>query len=143
MITLEPALTEDDFDAAVLRSRAAKAPHMGTTRLFRAMVGGSEVALVVLDIHQGSDSIILYELFLCSAQRNRGVGTKVLAAVEDYVRASGRECLEVWPRSLDRRDRSDAQLDGWYRRHGFVSAHAGSHRLRKTLAPGPKERRDH
>jgi GNAT superfamily N-acetyltransferase len=106
---------------------------MSTTHLFRAMSEGVEVALVVLDIHQAAACSILYELFLCSDRRNRGVGTKVLAAVEGYVKASGQSCLEVWPRSLDRSNRSDAQLVRWYTRHGYVSTGPGSERLRKAL----------
>ena len=133
-ITLVPALTGDDFETAGLRSRAAKAPRLNTIRLIRAMADGVETALVVLDIHHESNCVILYELFLCSPLRNRGVGTKVLAAVEKYAVASGRTCLEVWPRSLDRGNRSDAQLVGWYRRHGYVPAWAGSERLKKTLS---------
>jgi GNAT superfamily N-acetyltransferase len=119
--------------APVLRARAAKAPRMDTVHLFRAMAGGVEMALVVLDIHEDSDSIILYEVFVCSGKRNRGVGTDVLAAIETYARVAGRACIDVWPRSLDRGNRSDAQLERWYRRHGYVSARAGSDRLRKTL----------
>jgi GNAT superfamily N-acetyltransferase len=117
----------------MLRSRAAKAPRLDTIHLFRAMADGVEMALVVLDIHKESDSIILYEVFVCSGERNRGVGTEVLDAIETYARRAGRSCIDVWPRSLDRRDRSDAQLARWYRRHGFVSARAGSERLRKSL----------
>lgn len=125
--------TEDEFDAPALRSRAAKAPRMGTTHLFRAVSGDVEEALVVLDIHEGADCIILYELFLAPELRNRGIGTRVLSAVEEHVRASGRSCLEVWPRSLDPSTRSDAQLARWYKRHGFVSAGPGSECLRKPL----------
>jgi GNAT superfamily N-acetyltransferase len=133
IITLVPALDRDDFATAILRSRAGKAPRLGTIHLIRAMADGVEVALVVLDIHDQVDCIILYELFLTSTLRNRGVGTKVLAAVEDYAVTSGRTCVEVWPRSLDRGSRSDAQLVRWYRRHGYISAHEGSERLKKTL----------
>ena len=120
----------------MLRARAAKAPQQDTTHLFRAMAASDEVALVVLDIHPGSRCYILYEVFLCSPRRNRGIGSKVLAAVEDFVSASGHSCLEVWPGSLDLRSRSDAQLVRWYRRHGYVTAQAGSERLVKTLIPG-------
>ena len=134
-ITLVPALTADMFDSVGLRSRAAKAPRIGTAHLFRAMADGAEVGLVVLDLHEGSRCAILYELFLCSPRRNRGIGTKVLAAVERHVMASGWACLEVWPRSLDRSNRSDAQLIGWYGRHGYAPAEAGSERLRKSLLP--------
>lgn len=91
------------------------------------------MALVVLDIHEEADSVILYELFVCSGQRNQGTGTGVLEAIEAYARVAGRACIEVWPRSLDRGSRSDAQLVRWYRRHGYVPAQAGSERLRKTL----------
>jgi GNAT superfamily N-acetyltransferase len=97
------------------------------------MSGEVELALVVLDVHEGADCVILYELFLAPERRNRGIGTKVLAAVEEHVKASGRSCLEVWPRSLDRGNRSDAQLTHWYRRHGYVSTGPGSERLRKPL----------
>ena len=107
---------------------------MRTTHLFRAVADGVEVALVVLDIHEGAECFILYELFLCSVTRNRGIGTKVLAAVENYVVSSGRSCLEVWPRSLDQSNRTDAQLRRWYLRHGYVSAWTGSERLKKTLS---------
>jgi len=98
------------------------------------MADGVEVALVILDIHDGCRCIILYELFLCSSWRNRGIGTKVLAAVETYAMASGWACLELWPRSLVPSNRSAKQLIGWYRRHGYVSAEAGSERLRKTFS---------
>lgn len=135
-IRLVPVRTEDEFDAPALRSRAAKAPHMSTTQLFRAESDGVEAALVVLDVHEGADCAILYELFLCSDRRNRGVGNKVLAAVEQHVKTSGRSCLEVWPRSLDRSNRTDAQLVRWYKRHGYVSTGVGSERLRKTLSAG-------
>ena len=107
---------------------------MDTVHLFRAMTDGVEMALVVLDIHEESDCIILYEVFVCADRRNRGVGTEVLGAIEAYARASGRACIEVWPRSLDRGNRSDAQLARWYRRHGYVSAQERSERLRKTLS---------
>ena len=108
---------------------------MRTTHLFRAMDDEVEVALVVLDNHEGADCSILYELFLASARRNRGLGTKVLAAVEAHVKASGRTCLEVWPRSLDRSSRSDIQLVRWYKRHGYVPTAPGSERLRKVFVP--------
>ncbi|HSW30362.1 MAG TPA: GNAT family N-acetyltransferase [Longimicrobiales bacterium] len=134
-ITLEPAQTADAFDTVVLRSRAAKAPRIGTAHLFRVLADGAEVGLVVLDLHEGTRCAILYELFLSSPRRNRGIGTKVLATVERHVMGSGWTCLEVWPRSLDRGNRSDAQLIGWYGRHGYAPADAGSERLRKTLAP--------
>ncbi|MSR35685.1 MAG: N-acetyltransferase [Gemmatimonadetes bacterium] len=134
-ITLVPAHSADEFVAPVLRSRAWKAPRLSTVHLLRAMAGGTEEALVVLDIHSGSDCVILYEIFLCSERRNRGIGTKVLSAIEAYAKASGVGCVEVWPRSLDSRDRSDAQLERWYRGHGYVSAQAGSERLRKVLPP--------
>jgi GNAT superfamily N-acetyltransferase len=132
-IRLVPAATEDDFDTAGLRSRAAKAPQIGTTHLFRAMSESAEVALVVLDVHEGAACAILYELFLCSDRRNRGIGTKVLAAVEAHVKGSGQSCVEVWPRSLDRANRSDAQLVKWYKRHGYASTGVRSERLRKDL----------
>jgi GNAT superfamily N-acetyltransferase len=124
-----------DFETSGLRARAAKAPQLATTHLFRATSGSEEVALVVLDIHPNARCYILYEVFLCSPHRNRGVGTRVLAAIEDFVSTSGCSCLEVWPRSLDVRNRSDTQLVAWYRRHGYVSAQAGSERLVKTLIP--------
>lgn len=121
----------------MLRSRAAKAPGMSTTHLFRAMSGRTEVALVVLDVQPGTSCIGLYEIFLATGDRNHGVGTEVLAAIEAYVIASGRGCLEVWPRTLDTGSRSDAQLQSWYRKHGFTSPQAGSDRLRKTFPQRP------
>ena len=133
-IRLVPAANEEEFVAPALRSRAGKAPRIRTTRLFRAKSDGVEVALVVLDNHEGADCSILYEIFLAVDRRNRGVGTKVLAAVEQHVRASGRSCLDVWPRSLDRSNRSDAQLVRWYKRHGYAPTSPGTERLRKVLS---------
>jgi hypothetical protein len=125
----------EEFVTPVLRSRAGKAPNMPTTHLFRAMADGVEAALVVLDIQEGAACVILYEIFLSSARRDQGEGTEVLAAVEHWAAASGRGCMEVWPRSLDRGSRSDANLVDWYGRHGYVSAQAGSERLRKVFPP--------
>ena len=134
-ITLLPVRGIDDLDDAVLRSRAVKAPGLATIRLLRAMADGVEAALVVLDVHPDSDSVILYEIFLSASLRNRGIGTKILAAVESHAMGLGRTLLEVWPRSVDRASRSDAQLRRWYRSHGYVSAQAGSERLKKVLRP--------
>ena len=97
---------------------------------------------MVLDVHENSDCVILYELFVCSGGRNRGLGTKVLQAIEDHARVTGRPCVEVWPRSLDRGSRSDSQLVRWYGRHGYVRARAGSERLRKALERTPSRRRE-
>jgi GNAT superfamily N-acetyltransferase len=141
-IRLVPVATADDFESPALRSRAGKAPHVPTMRLLRAMSDGVEVALVVLDVHEGAKCAILYELFLCSERRNRGVGTKVLAAIEDHVRASGQSCVEVWPRTLDRANRSDAQLIRWYTKHGYVPAKAGYERLRRVLIPSTQDPHD-
>jgi GNAT superfamily N-acetyltransferase len=133
-IRLIPAANEEEFVAPALRSRAGKAPRIRTTHLFRALSDDVEVALVVLDNHEGAACSILYELFLASDRRNLGIGTQVLAAVEEHVRASGRSCVEVWPRSLDRSNRSDVQLVRWYKRHGYVPATPGAERLRKVLS---------
>jgi GNAT superfamily N-acetyltransferase len=135
VITLVPVRSGDDFDDVVLRSRAGKAPRLDTIHLLRANADGVETGLVLLDIHPRSESVILYEIFLRSALRNRGVGTRVLAAVEEHALGLGRAYVEVWPRSVDRASRSDAQLVRWYRRHGYVSAQAGSGRLKKSLRP--------
>ena len=106
--------------------------------LFRALADGSEVGLVVLDVPKGSACVVLYELFLASGERDHGLGTQLIAAVERHVVASGRGCLEVWPRSLDEGSRSDAQLARWYRAHGYTSPQAGSERLRKELRIGSR-----
>lgn len=134
VITLVPARTSRDFEAVTLRSRAAKAPNLATTHLFRAMAGGEEMGLVVLDLRPGARCPMLYELFLVSARRNRGIGSLTLAAIEAFVAASGGRRIEVWPRSLDLRSRSDRELAQWYRRHGYTAPASGSDRLVKTLA---------
>src|SRR5207244_2520787 len=79
-LSIELALVHsgDDFEDAVLRSRAGKAPQLATICLLRASVDGVEAALVLLDIHPQSEAVILYELFLCSALRGRGIGTRLL-----------------------------------------------------------------
>jgi GNAT superfamily N-acetyltransferase len=135
IISLEPVRGERDFQDPVLRSRASKAPALDTIRRLKVNADGVETALVLLDVHPDHDSVILYEIFLLAGQRNVGIGTKILAAVEGYVLNLGRACLEVWPRSVDRASRSDAQLVKWYRRHGYRSAEAGSQRLKKALRP--------
>jgi GNAT superfamily N-acetyltransferase len=134
-ISLEPVRSERDFENPVLRSRASKAPHLDTIQHLKVTADGVESALVLLDVHPGHESVILYEIFLLAGQRNHGVGTKILAAVEGYVLGLGRAYLEVWPRSVDRASRSDAQLVRWYRRHGYLSVEGGSQRLKKSLRP--------
>ena len=133
VITLTQVASASEFEIATLRARADKAPHMETTRLFRAMAGSEEMGLVVLDVQAGAQCFILYEIFVCTPMRNRGIGSKLLAAVETYVSASGQTCLEVWPRSLDTRSRTDGQLVQWYRARGYLSTRSNAQRLRKTL----------
>jgi GNAT superfamily N-acetyltransferase len=132
-ISLMAARAPDDFTTPTLRSRAAKTPRQATLKLLRALADEAEVGMVALDVHDGAPCIILYEIFLCVEVRSRGLGTKLLAALEDHCLASGRTCIEVWPRSVDGRSRTDAQLAKWYGRHGYVAVRSGSERLKKTL----------
>ncbi len=101
---------------AVLADRLRR--HLGTGELV-ALLGGAPpvgVALISLRANAWYDGpvALLDELYVAPPERNRGLGSELLAAAEAVVRARGGELLEIDV------DGEDADARRFYERHGYA-----------------------
>src|SRR5687768_10976800 len=92
----------DDLESAELAERVRNAPGGEISELYLAADAGRQAAFVVLDWWPSDDSPILYELYVPSELRRRGIGTKVLRDVEALVKRRGRSSLRVTPKPIDK-----------------------------------------
>ena len=81
---------------------------------------GSECAFLSFDIWPERDFLVLYELWVASADRQRGLGTAMLEEASKIARDSGHVRLLARPTPLDNQS-SRSDLEAWYRCRGFVS----------------------
>ena len=96
-----------------------RAPNVSGTERFKAMADDREVGFVFLDMWPDLDEAILGELFVISEQRNKGLGTDILNAIEDYVVSVGRRNLKLSPWTLDPDSPSISDLEKWYVDRGY------------------------
>ena len=82
MLILEIQTFDECIDAQI-HMRAKESPKAPRTRHYRAIEDGTEIGFLSLDIMSGVDYLVLYELFVPTALRRQGVGSRLLAEVEN------------------------------------------------------------
>ncbi|WP_164637117.1 GNAT family N-acetyltransferase [Rhodopseudomonas sp. BR0G17] len=125
---------DDCCNDAGLRSRisqTAKAPH---TRIYVVMEDGLEVAFLALDQIPYVDYLVLYEIFVRTDCRGKGLGSRLLGEVESLAKALGYEKITLSPRPLEQ-GHSEEELIAWYKIHGYAERPNCPTELEKSIDP--------
>jgi GNAT superfamily N-acetyltransferase len=83
------------------------------------LLDGIAVAFLAFDDIRDLGHLVLYEIFVISAYRRRGIGTELLERAKDVARELKYETLVVLPSPLSD-DMNLPMLLEWYSKHGFV-----------------------
>lgn len=115
---LHSIIRPSDLSSSELAERVTRAPGGTISELFIVRDDDREVAFVIIDWWRKESHAVLYELYVPSALRGKGIGTGVLKAVERLVRRRGRSSLRLIPRPIDASGSVEA-LEKWYRDRGY------------------------
>lgn len=102
-----------------IRNRDAMSSRCAYTRHFLAVESGLEVGLLSIDIPPSEEQLIIYEIFVPTALRRHGIGTRLLAAAEEMTRDLGYETVLLVPKTLDQAF-AQQMLEEWYARKGYA-----------------------
>jgi GNAT superfamily N-acetyltransferase len=89
VVELSETASSDDFTEPELRARTIESPRARHTRHYAVREGGREVAFVALDLIPRVEFLVLYELYVPRGLRNRGIGSRMLDAVERLAKERG------------------------------------------------------
>lgn len=116
-----------------IRTRSQESSKGQLTKHYAAWVNGQEVALLSLDYYPRdkypeseyprdqfpqTDRLDIYELYVPEELRNRGIGTRVLAAAEQYARELGLSKTQLHAKPLFK-TRTQTEMIDWYKRRGY------------------------
>jgi GNAT superfamily N-acetyltransferase len=122
-----------------LRDRALHSSRGCYTKHYIVYDHGSEVAFLSVDPRPDLNLLVIYEIFVAPEIRRRGIGTRVLLAVENLARDTGSPRVRLIPKALgyppgDERDSETTKLIEWYERHGYrATADSGFAEWQKEL----------
>lgn len=122
-----------DLQSTVLRERA-KIGHCDKSREFVAFVDGEEAGLLSYEDWSNNCPGFIYEIFVLSSFRQKGVGNLLLAHAEDYARQLGCKSIRLKPYSLDQGS-NQSQLIAWYTNAGYRQAPDVPEHMEKLLHP--------
>lgn len=124
LMRIERAVTSDFTNEELrVRSGTCSGKESEGLLLFRVSTDDQECGLVLFDTEEDDDSLWIEELWIPSDLRGRGLGSAILAQVDEVATSLGRSKLAVWAEPLD--DGNDdqdakARLVDWYIRNGFT-----------------------
>lgn len=133
MSDARPAAVDDLAEVAAMLdafNREFDSPTPGTAAIearLRALAGSPDLAVLVAgapiagvavlsfrpSVWEVGPAVLLEELYVRPAQRNRGIGAALLEAAVDLARSRGAAALEI------NVDEGDVDAQRFYRRHGF------------------------
>jgi GNAT superfamily N-acetyltransferase len=102
-----------------IRNRDARSSRNNYTRHFLATESGSEVGLLSIDINQKEERLVIYEIFVPTALRRRGIGTRLLAAAEKLALDLGYNSTLLVPKTLDKAF-PQKSIEEWYASEGYT-----------------------
>lgn len=98
---------------SVESSKTRNTRHM----LFSAQSG--EVAFVSVDLIENIESLILYELYVPTKYRGKGIGKKVLKELSRFALQEGYSKIDAYPKPINNHF-SEQKLIQWYLNYGFL-----------------------
>jgi GNAT superfamily N-acetyltransferase len=122
---IEAVNTDKDFKNIELKHRCAISSKSRNTKHYIYKESGCEAGFISLDFIQGVDSLVLYELFISTDLRNRGVATRILQELMTFAVENGYSKISVNPSPLDS-DLTKQELIQWYQRNGFITKNNGT-----------------
>jgi GNAT superfamily N-acetyltransferase len=113
-----PADAETKVASRAIREQIECAPPSRGASQYVVYRDGREVAFVSLDHFPDSTDIVIYEIFVDPAWRNRGIGTAIMKELE--LMALRRRCTKIMlcPQPLDSSISRDV-LVRWYNQLGY------------------------
>lgn len=132
MVTRFLIALPDDFKTEIseLRECISRNPPNPKRRRYVGCLDQQPAAFAAIDL---KPVFFLYELFVFRGHRRAGIGTWVLAEVEQLAVSEGRSKLYARPVPFDS-DIDAAQLTNWYRRRGFTDSEEIPHAFEKLVA---------
>ena len=124
-----------DVELPALMRRAQESSKSTKTIHYRAVKDGEAVAFVSLDRWPDLDYMVLYEIFVPKELRCQGIGSAVLAEVENTAIREGIPRMRLRPKPLDH-GISQANLAEWYARHGYEWDPTNAGDMQKELSTG-------
>jgi len=121
MISLSEARNDEIRDSQI-RTRDTASSKNVFTRHYLATEGGSEVGFLSIDIIPNVKHFVIYEIFVPSTLRRRGVGTQLLEAAEKMADGLGYQSTLLVPKTLDQ-EFGQRALEDWYSRQGYTPDH--------------------
>ncbi len=111
---------EDCFESPELRTRARESSKSPKTIHYRVLVDDVEAAFVSLDRWPEPEvsQMVVYEIFVPRDMRRKGIGSVVLAEVENVAILEGFHKMHLRPYSLDR-ETEQTKLNNWYLQKGY------------------------
>lgn len=133
-LKLREASSPDQYRDPELAHRASVSSTGKRTKQFLALQGDEEVGFVSLDFLPEIGTLALYELFVPKAHRRSGIGTALVAIVEQMAREQGFERVTLTPHAFER-DWSLPALKAWYRRLGYAERGDVPSEFKKPVKP--------
>lgn len=100
-----------------LEERLKNCPYKEGRARYLVTKSDVQIGILLFDLYY-EDAAVLYEIFIRSPLRRKGLGTRVLKYAEAIAQEKGFRILQLLPRSLDK-DLSDENLREWYSRQGY------------------------
>lgn len=131
MLKLKTISAQQEINSAALQERYYKGSSP-KTHDFIALTGDAEVGLLIYE-DWGNLEGLIYEIFVLSNFRKRGVGSWILSQAEDIAAGFGHTKIRLDARTLDRHQMSHNDLATWYQSKGYFWLDSEIGRLEKAL----------
>lgn len=124
-------LSPSHLASPILRGRAERAARPNA-RQFAARVNDKEAGYLSFDDHPDVALGVIYEVFVLSEFRSRGIGAALVQFGEDLARQAGYRRVRLYPRPIDD-GISENRLVAGYERRGYRVYPSSGGEMEKTL----------
>ena len=131
MLKLKTISAPQEINSAALQERYNKGSSP-KTHDFIAMSDDAEAGLLIYE-DWGHLEGFIYEIFVLSNFRKRGIGNWILSRAEDIAAGFGHTKIRLDARTLDQHQMSHNDLATWYQSKGYFWLNSEIGRLEKAL----------